>query len=112
MYFYSVSEGEYPTKITLIYHKKEFTKEEFCAMYNAAIQNIDKIDPEYGPSQDQIVRSLCDLYSFKVVEVTYDICEENLYGKYPLMSDELIVKQGKLKTKMIVTREEDLCDIQ
>jgi len=80
MYFYTLSFGTYSDySEVVLYHTKEFTKEQFGEMFNEAL--------EAGNSYNESVAEyLIDNHGFKKVEPTiYVKCE---YGSYRKLTDK------------------------
>ncbi|QSF43398.1 hypothetical protein [Paenibacillus tianjinensis] len=85
MYFYTISNGEYSDyAYTMIYHEKEFTKIEFCKLYNSA---MEKLNGRY-PYHNGVAEVMEEAFGFKIAKTRFEINAE--YGEHKTLDIEKI----------------------
>jgi hypothetical protein len=87
LYFYSLSNGCYSDySETKIFHRKQFTKEEFIEMFNHCFDLVDVKE------HDEIAEKLCEVYGFGIVEPSISVfCD---YGSYRKLSTDDIKRNS------------------
>ncbi|WP_340032606.1 hypothetical protein NSQ20_12135 [Paenibacillus sp. FSL K6-1122] len=88
MFYYTISDNEYEDYFyTTLSHDTEFSKKEFCEMYNRIIEDADN-----NCSHHVIVEELSSKYGFKEIKVKYEI--NSCYSNHEKpISNELMTQE-------------------